>query len=50
MPLTLSESDKLLFTNKEDRYFEFKMFQYKRDIQRQLGDIQTQLEELKQIQ
>ena len=46
--LPLNENDKLfLLHKKEDAYLEFKLFKFEQDMQRQLSDIQTSLEELK---
>ena len=46
--LPMNENDKLFLQNrKEDVYLEFKMFKYKRDLHRQMDDIETSLEDLK---
>jgi hypothetical protein len=45
--LLLSESDKILLQDKkEDIFVEFKMFMFKQEMKKQLGDIQTQLNDL----
>lgn len=45
--LLLSESDKILLQdNKEDLFVEFKMFEFKQEMKKQLDDIQTQLNDL----